>query len=280
MGVLAKHLPKSPALRAIKAATIHNSFAMERNCMVPARSSRLRKCVAGDSSSNFTIVLFGDSHAGQWSTPLASMAQAEGRRLVIYLKSGCSVADVPVYNPHLHRISDECTVWRAKAIGAIVRLHPNVIVAGEFSDMYFHGSLSRDHGEGVSLESWAAGMKRSLNALREAGGTIVLLRDTPSPLWDMRRCLENALWRGKSPHTCDMPRSLALDPHLTFAQSQLAASIPGVRLVDLTSQFCDEMTCPAMLNGMPVYRDSLHMSAKFSRKLAEPLRAALFPNAD
>lgn len=280
VGVLAKHLPKSPALRAIKAATTHPYLAMERNCMVPARMSKPKKCVFGDSSSNFTIVLFGDSHAGQWSTPLAPMAQAEGWRLVTYLKSGCSVADVPVYNPHLHRISDECAVWRAKAIAAIVRLHPNLIVASEFSDMYFHGSLSRDHGEGVSLDHWAAGMKRSLNALREAGATIVLLRDTPSPLWDMRSCLENAIWQGRSPHTCDMPRSLALDSKLTLADRELAASIPQVRLVDLTSQFCDETTCPAMLNDKPVYRDSLHISAKYSRKLAAPLRAALFPSAD
>jgi hypothetical protein len=73
---------------------------------------------------------------------------------------------------------------------------------------------------------------------------------------------------------------LALDPKLTLAESQLTASIPGVRLVDLTSQLCSDTTCPARINGKIVYRDASHLSHPFAASLAEPLRAALFPTVE
>jgi len=271
----ARHFATSPeqiAMASVRRLTV----ARRQGCEASARVSEPVTCVFGAASSSVTVVLFGDSHADQWSTPLAPIADAEGWRLVTYLKAGCAVADIPVYDSRLHRISDECAAWRTKALDAIVRLHPNMIVVGEFSSRYIRGTRTDPGANGVSMASWAAGMMRSLRELRRADSTIVLLRDSPTPLWDMPSCLENAQWRGASQQTCDMPRSLALAP-VTLIESRFATSIPGVRLVDLTSQFCDATTCPAWRNGLVVYRDDSHITNAFAASLAEPLRAALLP---
>ncbi len=273
--LLAKYYTASPGQRAIASAARPRSLASQKGCLVEAKVAEPVACVFGEPSSSFTIVLFGDSHAGQWSGPLDSIATAEHWRVVTYLKTGCAAANVPVYDPRLHRVSDECADWRANAISAIVRLRPNLIVVSEFSSRYFRGGPSNPGANSARDARWAARMKRSLNDLRGAGSEIVLLRDTPTPQRDMESCLQNAEWRGLSKQTCDLHRASAVDPALTLAESQLADSIPGVRFIDLTSQFCDDTTCPAWRNGMMVYRDASHMTNGYAVSLAEPLRAAL-----
>jgi peptidoglycan/LPS O-acetylase OafA/YrhL len=270
---LARHFEESPAQIAVANATRPGSLAAQHGCLDSDKVTKPVPCVFGAASSSVTVALLGDSHAAQWSGPLAQIGRAERWRLVTYLKGGCAVANVPVYNPRLHRISDECAAWRANAIDAIVRLHPAFVVVGEFSSQYFAGPHFR-HGDSVTMANWAAGMQRSLRELSRAGSPIVLLRDSPTPLGDMRICIENAQWRGSS-QSCDIPRSLAVDPALTRTESQLAAATPGVRFVDLTSQFCNETTCPAWRNGLVIYRDRSHMTNRFAASLAPPLEAAL-----
>ena len=270
---VARHFAASPGQMAITTAA-RPSLAAQRGCVIRAKVSDPVTCVFGEPSSSFTIALFGDSHAGQWSNTLASISKAEHWRTVTYLKSACAAANIPVYDPRLHRISDECAAWRANAIGAIVRLRPNIIVVSEFSK-YSRGGQSNPRANSARLARWVTGLKRSLSELRGAGSEIVLLRDTPTPQRDMENCLLDAQWRGVSKETCDMPRALAVDPAVTLAESQLAASIPGVRFVDLTSQFCSETTCPAWRNGMMVYRDASHMTNGYALSLTEQLRAAL-----
>ena len=272
---LAKHFGSSPAQIAITSATRQLTIAARQGCISGPKADEPEPCVLGLPSSSVTVVLVGDSHAGQWSTPVSQIAATEGWRAVMYVKTACPVADVPTYNLRLHRISDECAAWRARAMDEIVRLRPNIVVVSEFSSSYFDERRTNVHAPSVGLATWIAGMKRSLGKLRGSGSPVVFLRDTPTPQWDMRSCLQNALWRGGSQQTCDMPRSLAVDPELTLAESQVAAAIPGVQLVDLTSQFCSEATCPAWRNGMVVYRDDSHITNSYAVSLAEPLRAVL-----
>jgi peptidoglycan/LPS O-acetylase OafA/YrhL len=267
-------LASTPRQKFITRSTHRGSLAGEKGCLAQFKQSEPVVCTFGATSSSTTVVLIGDSHAAQWSTPLARIAKAEKWRLVTYLKAGCAVADVSVYSTHLHRISDECAAWRKKAIAAIVRLRPNMIVASEFSNQYFLGPRFNRHDQTVSSESWIEGITRSLTELRTSGSPIALLRDTPIPRKDMRICLENAERRGNL-HTCDIPRPLALDPTITLAESKVATSIPGVHFVDLTSHFCDDATCPAWRDGMIVYKDGSHIASAFSASLAGPLRDEL-----
>jgi peptidoglycan/LPS O-acetylase OafA/YrhL len=271
--VFGLHFGNSPAQKLITVTASQRSLATRNGCMVGPAKAEPVACWFGAASSPVTIVLFGDSHADQWSTPLAAIADAEGWRLVTYLKSSCPVADIPVYNGRLHRVIRECAPWRERTIDAIGQLHPNLVVVGEFSGDYIR-SRPAPGSKPTTRAVWAAGLKRSLTKLQERGSSIVLLRDIPTLHWEMRECLQNALWRGAST-TCDVPRGLAINSELTQAETQLAASIQDVHFVDMTAQFCNQTTCPAEINGIPVYRDRSHMTNKFSATLAEPLRAVL-----
>jgi peptidoglycan/LPS O-acetylase OafA/YrhL len=282
MAIFAKHSARSPVQEAIASAAKQNSVATAQGCLLGFSDVRPNPCAFGAASSSKKIVLFGDSHADQWSTPLSSIAKAEGWHLITYLKASCPVADVAVYNLRLRLFGDICETWRSNVIAEIIRLRPAAVVIGEFSSGYVQGPLSFLGKNAISLKTWSAGLKGSLNALHAAGIPIVLLRDSPTPGRHIPNCLEQAEWRGVSRTSCDVPRLSSLDTALTSAEALDAQAVPGVRFVDLSSHFCDEAMCPAVIGGMVVYRDENHLTNGYAASLTKPLRAALLSvmNAD
>jgi peptidoglycan/LPS O-acetylase OafA/YrhL len=267
----------SPAQRTISDVTLRLPVAGSRGCLLEFTHARPVTCVFGSDAAPKTIVLFGDSHADEWSTPLASLAREEGWRVVTYLKASCSVADIPVYNLRLRRISPECASWRSQALAEIVKLRPTAVVILEFSSYYVRGPLTDLGQRAVDLPTWSAGLERSLRTLTAAGIQVIVVRDNPTPIRNMRECLSYATWHGLPESRCSTPRMLALSDAVTSAEHNVANAIPGVQFVDFSSKFCDETTCPAVREGLIVYRDGHHLTTSYAMGLIEPLRAALRP---
>jgi peptidoglycan/LPS O-acetylase OafA/YrhL len=265
----ARHFMDTPAQKAIAEVTGAPAAANARGCLAGFDGSDPASCRFGHGGR--TIVLFGDSHADEWSTPLAEIARRRGWTLVTFLKSLCPAADIMVYNARLRRDAPECSAWRAKAEDAIVRLHPDLVLLGEFTRTYVSGDAPSDRP--VSLATWSAGLARTLGRFRTAGIAAAVLRDTPLPAMDIRFCLSRAAWHGEDAARCDTPRVHALDARIADAERRTATAA-NARYVDLTAQFCDPATCPAV-KGVIVYRDGNHISTAFAARLAEPLATAL-----
>jgi hypothetical protein len=177
----------------------------------------------------------------------------------------------------LRRISPECASWRSQALADIVKLRPTAVVILEFSSYYVRGPLT-DLGErAVDLPTWSAGLERSLRTLTAAGIRVIVVRDNPTPIRNMRECLLYATWHGLPESRCSTPRMVALSDAVTSAEHDVANAIPGVQFVDFSSKFCDETTCPAVRGGLIVYRDGHHLTTSYAMGLIEPLRAALRP---
>lgn len=270
-------LASSPTQKAISASTSLPSAASNRGCLLEFTDANAVGCSFGATSSSKTFVLLGDSHADEWSTPLAALADSEGWHMVTYLKSSCAVAKIPVYNIRLHRVSPECAIWRSQALDSIVRLGPDAVIIVEFSSGYIRGPHS-DLGEhAVDLETWSAGLENSLRQLQAAGIPVILVRDSPTPATNIRNCLSYADWRGVPESHCATSRSLAVSKTITDAERGVAEAIPGVRFVDFSSIFCDRTTCPAVRDGIIVYRDADHLTTGYAMHLAEPLKELLLP---
>jgi peptidoglycan/LPS O-acetylase OafA/YrhL len=232
------------------------------------------KCTFGANNPSKTVVLFGDSHADQWSTPLAQLATEQGWQLVTLLKASCAVADIPAYNVRLRRHWPECGEWRSKSMEEIRRLQPDLIVVSQFSSGYIRGPWSARGDHAVTYEVWADGLRRSLQELRATNVPVLLLRDSPSPGKNVGNCIARSRWRGTTEATCDTPRHNALDPKISPLESAVAASM-GVRFGDLSAEFCDSLTCPGVQSGILVYRDANHMTTAFAARQAPVLRSLL-----
>lgn len=220
------------------------------------------------------MVLFGDSHADQWSTPLAQLAIEQGWRLVTLLKASCAVADIRDYNMRLRRDWPECAEWRTRSIEEIRRLQPDLVIVSQFSSAHIRGPWTAAGVYAVTYEEWAAGLRRSLERLRTAGVPVLVLRDSPSPRKNIGNCIARSRWRGISDENCNTLRANALDPRISPLESEVATSV-GARFADLSTELCDSNVCPGVKSGTLVYRDANHLTTAFAARQVPVLRAVL-----
>ena len=90
--IAARSVGPEQKLIADSAARSSSARQIDSACVASLEQTKPRSCSLGASKPQKTIVLFGDSHADHWSTPLAKIAETNNWRLVTYLKSSCSVA--------------------------------------------------------------------------------------------------------------------------------------------------------------------------------------------
>jgi hypothetical protein len=234
------------------------------------------ECVGGDPASKFTIVLFGDSHAGQWFPAFEAIAKQRGWRIVSIGKPACPSARVPILNIFLNRPYTECDAWREAAINRILDMRPAVVAISNRQLQSF------SPGPDGPNETWREGSRKTLETLDSAGITTILLRDTPSPGIDIPDCLaRNTSWwareRGLGSNACTLDRAIVLNDGMFRAEQDAAAGLEHVHVLDLSDMFCSGAVCPPVKNGIVVYRDESHISAPFARSVAPALLGRLVP---
>lgn len=234
-------------------------------------------CELGDPKGKTTIVLFGDSHADHWSSPLAKIAKEKGWRLVTYLKGACPAARVTVWSATMKRKFDECDRWREAAMRNIVSLDPALVIVSQFSHHYVANDIEDNAYHPLDLGPWVDGVKSSVGTLRDAGIEVVVLRDVPLHKLDVSRCVQRALWQERGSSVCDTPRPEALDDRV-FEAERAAMAAMDVTYVDTSGMFCDERSCQSMIDGKLTYRDRQHIAADYAEGLAGPLEQAVFRN--
>jgi hypothetical protein len=81
----------------VSAQTVKNDrpAIYEDGCLVGFEGIQSGKCQYGASSSVKTVVLFGDSHAGNWFKPLNEAAQRLNWRMLVRIKASCRPVDAP-----------------------------------------------------------------------------------------------------------------------------------------------------------------------------------------
>ncbi|MEV4560240.1 SGNH hydrolase domain-containing protein [Kitasatospora sp. NPDC049285] len=193
------------------------------------------------------IVLLGDSHAGQWFSPLLGVAAQHRLALEELVKQGCPLPQLTVTNPQLGRTYHECDSWRTAALARLKDgPKPKLIVVS---------SLNRYTGD---REALLRGWQQTLTPLRELGVPIVYLKDTPIPGRDVPACVSG---HPDAPSACEFPRADALwtDP---VADEVAAGRLPGVRVLDVNPVLCPGAgrSCPAVLEHVLLYRDDSHLT--------------------
>lgn len=193
------------------------------------------------------IVLLGDSHAGQWFSPMLALASQRGWALQELVKQGCPLPELAVDSPQLGRAYRECDTWRADSLERLRQQpKPRLIVIA---------SLNRYTDDAQLLaEAW----EKTLTPLRALGAPIVYVEDTPVPGRDIPACVSGS---PGSPADCAFSRTDAQLPD-PLAQRIASGALPGVRSVGVNRVLCpgDGPTCPAVLDRILLYRDDAHLT--------------------
>lgn len=234
-------------------------------CHADFRDSASPSCTYGNAAAAQTMVLFGDSHAAQWFSPLRRIAEQSGTRLVSLTKASCPSVSITVGNRY-NRDYPECAEWRADAIQRINEIRPSVILMTNYSSVY----RTLGHaGEDGYAEAWAAGLATTLQQLPQETRTLIL-GDTPSWPDSPNICLSANL---NQADTCALPASDLIDDEALEIERQVVER-EGGKFVASSEWFCAEKCSPVAWNVL-VYRDESHVTDEMAALLATRLSDAI-----
>lgn len=275
---IAQYVTNAAQAKIVASASKY-SLSSESGCLAGFTTQSPIRCVFGSSSYTKTIVLLGDSHADQWTTALAAIAEQRGWRLITYLKASCPIADIPVskvYSLRLRRLSPQCASWREQAIAMIkTQDSPDAILLAQFSSGNVKGPFTNLGPHAVSIETWERGLFGALKKLEPVNAKLIVIRDNPTPYHPVGNCLARAEWRRLPFSTCSRSLSLTTSNEVFEAEQRAVWSINNARMIDLTSSICTGLVCPAIRDGVVVYRDANHLTVDFTLVLMDRLAAEL-----
>ena len=229
-------------------------------------------CVYGNPNSKTRVVLFGDSHAGQWFPAVERIATERNWRLVSLTKSGCPVSDVTVFSRTDANGFEECRKWRANTMARILkREHPDLIIVSQRTDYDVLDDSGAHLTPDAAHPTLAAGMRRSMNRLAALNVPIVMIRDNPQAKFDVPVCVSRDV---SDTSRCEFDRGSGMPDDQELLSS--IDGIKGVRVADLTDEICPPGSrCPVARDGILLYRDDDHMTATFTDSLSPRLDANL-----
>lgn len=218
-------------------------------------------CVFGDSSSHKVVVLFGDSHAGQWFPAFEQIAKDNHWKFIPLTKAACPVPVLArLYDRNIGRNYDECATWRTNTIQQIAALHPAIVITSSYSSYYLKQA-------GIAPAEWERGLRQTLSQLAETGGRILVLHDPPAPSFDVPVCLARAAWTN-SGNSCSFEPDLAINAVITHLEQSVTENLPNAQVVDVSSVICTGEECNPSRNGTMLYRDQHHLTASYVLGLA------------
>jgi peptidoglycan/LPS O-acetylase OafA/YrhL len=216
-------------------------------CALSHDSVTYQDCAYGALSGHNTVVLFGDSFAGNWFNAVEEAARREDWRLLVRVKAACT----PIEDPQQRidgRLYRECAEWRHHVLRELKLKPPTLILVS-----------------GIRAGT-PEGERSVLAHLAHIAPTLVL-RSTPIMPMSPQKCLRMGL-------SCEWPR----DGSMTSSgyPATLDADLPaGVRMIDLNDLVCPSQTCRAVLDGRPILLDDRHFTAAFSATFADDFASLL-----
>ena len=216
-------------------------------------------CVLGNPSAPHTIVLLGDSHAAQFSTPLQQWVSTHpGWKVKVAVRFGCPFTLAAPRNSSgpLTMCSDQ----NRAVLDEVVALHPDLVVTSAMSPESYARDLKWSWSDRAAL---VAGYRDALAPLARAGIRTVVLRDVPRMAQAAPACLRK---HEDEREQCDTPSDVAL-PAAGDPLVEAAEDVDGVEVLDLTPWLCRHGSCPAVIGNVVVYRDN-HLTNTFVRTLS------------
>jgi peptidoglycan/LPS O-acetylase OafA/YrhL len=244
-------------------ASADRSRAFYDGCLVGIAGTNSNRCLYGDPHGKRTLILFGDSHAMQYFSPLEKLANEKDWRLIALTKAECSPGEVKIRSMVADREYSQCDVWRQATLERIEEGGPRATVVMSGDTAYTaYGPDGEELSGTANADALEAGYVATLKRIQRAGLQTVVIRDTPASASNVPSCVSEDLQHLES---CAFPR--VHDWDLEF-DDRAAKRTPHTTLIDVTAEICPGELCRAVIGNALVYRDKSHLTATFARTLS------------
>jgi hypothetical protein len=239
-------------------------------CQLEFAQLRSKPCVFGDPSSQTTVVLFGDSHAGAWFPALNAISKQHHWRLLIFVKDACPAEDVNLVR-YGHYYT-QCPIWRDNSEQQIAALDPALVVVA--SSQYINGMRPRAGVPGGHGGTWQNAVSATFSFLHHAAERVLYITDVPMLTQPAPDCL--SAHRSNAQRCIVSTRTGFRYPEIRADELNIARQ-QHIDALNANSWFCTSTSCPVIVNDILVYRDAQHMTPQYSTFLAPVLDQAMTP---
>lgn len=246
----------------------------------PAQSINSDSCFNSAPGRRGKIVLWGDSHAGQYGEAIQKIASLQGFDVVSVTKAGCP--PLPYFAPIMPNghIDEDCG-RRNDAIFERLRKSKDVkvvVMAGRWARFYFPKedsesrrlfSLKRSVVSDTSQALFES-IINTVSDLRESGTHVILLGQAPESEVSLPACLAKQLWRKLDANHCSLRRDTFPDqPFASVIQKAVDAS--GALYLRPSDILCLDGRCQKFLSNIPVLADTDHLTPEVATILLDRL---------
>lgn len=233
------------------------------------------ECVAGDTSSDTTVALIGDSRAAMFNPAFLQLADQRHWRLIMMAKAGCPITDLRI-NAHFNRLAEQmqrCAAWREGILARLAVEKPQLIVVSTSRAYDADGAHVLIPGLKRYDQAWLDSLNGLVRELRGTGAKVLVLGTTPDPPGPVPLCLSGHL---DDATACTARRNPAHGPGLEAERAATEAA--GGQYADVTDLFCSADRCPSIIGNTMVYFDAGHLTRQYA-ELLTPAMGALADRA-
>lgn len=241
---VAAYAPSLPTIKQDKPQT--------DSCRPPRENGEPVGCQVGDPNGRLKVFLVGDSHAEHWLPAFQVAASDRGWNAESFTKPGCPLFPTMIMMSDSDRPFPDCLTWGQHMLRIIRQQRPDIIIFGQRDVLRAYP----DDGSQVPVSDTLVQLWRSIEAL---GIKVVVIADTPAWGTNPERCM------ARDGH-CSVPYKSARDRDPVVVAQRL---YPHVPLVDFSDIVCPGNICPAVIGNVFVWRDTDHLTATYSRSMAD-----------
>jgi peptidoglycan/LPS O-acetylase OafA/YrhL len=256
---------------SLRGATGDKPEIYDNGCHVGLTQVEPKICVYGDVASDFTVALYGDSHAAQWFPALNQIAIDHQWRLVILTKMGCTTIDLITANSLVGPTYPGCRPWREKVIERFIAENVRVVLMTN-SNRLTDPATNQPFTDVIVK----AGYATLLPILQNMGIKPIVITDTPYPGTDVPICLSKAI---KNVGSCAVSRDKGIRANRQQTSIDVAVE-NGAQYLDISNWVCSLDTCPVITGNILMYRDSHHLTTTYVQFLTPLIEEAISPYID
>lgn len=239
-----------------------------KGCIPGPDSSKLVRCVDGDTQGKVRIVLMGDSHATMLYDPIRRAGRTEGWRVETMLKGSCIPLLGSINLSQWNRDRGKaCRAWRIKAFDRLAADPPDLLVLlGNYGAVFVDGK-GRTQPRSQQPAAWRKGIRRISDRL-PAQTRLLVLGDVPDTRGNPTLCLKS---NRRDMSRCTTKRK-PLQARAVEQAVRATTAEQGQRFGALYGKVCSYDPCPVIQGRKLIWRSHGHLSATFARALTPTLR--------
>jgi hypothetical protein len=248
-------------------ANVTKARAYSDGCHVRTRERKATGCDYGETDSDFTVLLMGDSHGAMWLPAFEQIAARRGWKIHLLTKSSCPPPRISIIRES--KVYASCDAWRKSAFKLIRKLKPDLAVLTSTAD-YRLADVKKQYSRKY-LTAWRKAWVDTIRTIDDSAGEVVVFNDVPKWTEDSVECLTK---HADDVRVCATERDIAVRPDMTQTLEQ-AAEDGGATFVDPSVLVCPDDPCPVVDGRYLVTYDTSHLTPVYSRLLSEQLEALL-----